>query len=485
MITSLLETSAALWPTKTALVCAGARHSYRELDERANRLANQLIGLGVVRGDRVAIWLENSVEAVIAFFAISKAGAVFLPIHCSTKTAKVTYILEDCAARVIITCRADFAIPAVHVVTEFDPNACNARPPVLGIDLDLAALIYTSGSSGKPKGVMLTHLNMETAVRSINAYLDNQSSDVIIGVLPLSFDYGLYQLLITCLVGATLVLEKSFAYPWALIEIMRRENVTGLPLVPTLAALLLQMDLSRCSLPSLRYITNTAASLPVAHIEALRIAFPGVAIYSMYGLTECKRATYLPPEELSMRPGSVGRAIPNTEVYLVDPGGNKLAHPAQGALVVRGAHVMKGYWNLPAETARMLRDGPLPGEKVLHTGDIFRSDAEGYLYFLGRTDDIIKSRGEKVSPREVEGVLCHMPQIAEAAVTGVADPILGQAIAAFVVAQPGIELLERHVWAYCRSRLEDFMVPKQVNIVPYLPRSPNGKIDWRSLGVSK
>src|SRR5207253_1029166 len=223
------------------------------------------------------------------------------------------------------------------------------------------------------------------AASSITSYLDSRPDDVVLSVLPLAFDYGLYQALMCAKVGATLVLEKSFTYPAVVLEKLKSEHVTGFPLVPTLAAMLLQMKhLTPAMFPDLRYLTNTAAALPRAHIERLRDLFPQAKLFSMYGLTECKRCTYLPPEQLAVRPESVGIAIPGTEAYLVDERGERVPPGVIGELVIRGAHVMKGYWGDEAATARVLKAGPHPWEKLLHTGDLFRADAEGYLYFVGR-----------------------------------------------------------------------------------------------------
>ena len=344
------------------------------------------------------------------------------------------------------------------------------------IDLDLAALIYTSGSTGTAKGVMLTHLNIVSAATSITHYLENTENDVILNVLPLSFDYGLYQLLMAFKLGATLVLERSFTYPGAVLERIGEEGVTGFPIVPTIAALLLQLDLSQFDLGSLRYVTNTAAALPVSHIERLRKLLPAAKLYSMYGLTECKRVSYLPPEQLDIRPDSIGRGMPNEEVYLVDDDGHRVSSGV-GELVVRGSNVMAGYWEMPEETARALRPGPFPGERVLYSGDLFRIDDEGYLYFVGRKDDIIKTRGEKVSPREVENALCGCEGIAEAAVVGVPDEILGHAVKAVVTLAAGSRLTERDIMRYCADHLEDFMVPRIIEIRPLLPKTGSGKID--------
>jgi len=270
-------------------------------------------------------------------------------------------------------------------------------------------------------------------------------------------------------------------YPRAILDTMAREHVTGFPIVPTICSILLQMDLGSYSFPDLRYLTNTAAALPIEHIRKLREALPNIKIYSMYGLTECKRVSYLPPDQLDIRPGSVGRGMPNEEVYVVGEDGNRVGPGVVGELVVRGANVMKGYWELPEETDKVLRPGPFPGEKVLYTGDLFRTDDEGYLYMVGRKDDIIKTRGEKVSPREVENVLYSHPKIAEAAVVGVPDSVLGNAICAFVGLKAGETLTEMDVRAFCVDRLEDFMVPKIVQFRESLPKSANGKIAKKEL----
>jgi acyl-CoA synthetase (AMP-forming)/AMP-acid ligase II len=240
-------------------------------------------------------------------------------------------------------------------------------------------------------------------------------------------------------------------------------------------------DLKPGAFPDLRYITNTAAALPPAHIQRLQELFPGVRLYSMYGQTECKRCTWLPPVELSRRPGSVGIAIPNTEAYVVDDIGERVEPGVIGELVIRGPHVMKGYWQDQAATDRALKPGPLPWEKVLHTGDLFRTDEEGFLYFVGRKDDIIKSRGEKVSPKEVESVIYALPGVREAAVVGVPDPVLGHAIKAVVALEPDVTLTRDDVIRHCAKHLEDFMIPKAVEFRAELPKSENGKIDRREI----
>ncbi|MGD1997039.1 MAG: AMP-binding protein, partial [Anaerolineae bacterium] len=509
LVNRFLQDSAERFPEKAALICGDRRLTYAQLDRQANRVANGLLAMGVRRGDRVAVWLPNSVEAVVAIFGILKASATFTPINPTTKPSKLTYILNDCAASGLFApgrqggeaARLLDEVPslrfatlcgkgadqtaAIRPETVIFPQLLDANSPTPpacpSIDVDLACLIYTSGSTGEPKGVMSTHANVVFAASSIIQYLENTPDDIVINVLPLSFDYGLYQLLMVFKFGGTLVLERSFAYPAAVLKRIEQERVTGLPGVPTLFAMLLQMDLSRFDLSSLRYLTNTAAALPVEHIRRLRRAFPWTRLYSMYGLTECKRTLYLPPEELDRRPGSVGIPIPGTEVWIEDEAGNRLGPGEVGELVVRGSHVMQGYWNNPEETAKWYRPGRYPAERLLYTGDLFKMDEDGFLYFIARKDDIIKSRGEKVAPREVENVLYQLSGVTEAAVIGLPNRLLGEAITAFIVCGDGHYLTERDVLRHCTQHLEDFMVPQRVEFRDSLPKTSSGKIQKSAL----
>ena len=485
-VEGFLRESALRFPEKTALVAGERRLSYRELAALARSVAGELRRRGLARGERVVLFLDNSPEAVAAVFGVLQAGGVFSVVNPGTKLDKLAYILNNCGARAVITeprlqalaAEAAKGAPSVAsmLVAPFTFDSSAKEGPG-GIDLDLAMIVYTSGSTGFPKGVMMTHRNVVAAATSITTYLESAPQDVVLSVLPLAFDYGLYQALMCVKAGATLVLEKSFTYPAVLLERLRREQVTGLPLVPTIAAVLLQLkDLRPGMFPRLRYITNTAAALPPAHIARLQELFPSTRIFSMYGLTECKRCTYLPPEDLVRKPGSVGIAIPGTEAYVVDEQGRRAPVHQTGELVIRGAHVMQGYWADPEASARALRPGPYPWEKVLYTGDLFRADEEGYLYFVARKDDIIKSRGEKVSPKEVETVLYELPGVREAAVVGVPDPVLGMAVKAVLAADPDAGLTARDVIRHCAARLEDFMVPKSVEFRESLPKSDNGKI---------
>lgn len=505
-----LHASARRLPDKVALVAGAGRHTYAELEARSNALAHALVRRGVQRGDRVVLFLDNSVEAVVAFWGALKANAVVSMVHPQTKAAKLAYILGDLRARALVTAAshsAVFATAASHsahletvVVAGFDParhafvrGACAwddalgegpaDRPPTRRcIDVDLAAVLYTSGSTGEPKGVMLTHRNMCAAAASISAYLENAESDVLLGCLPMSFGYGLSQMTTAFRSGARLVLEKGFAYPAQILEVMARERVTGFAGVPTIFAKLTETNGVRDhDLTSLRYLTNAAAALPEKHLVALRTLIPGARLYSMYGQTECTRCSYLPPGDVARKPTSIGVAIPNTELWLVDAQDRRVGPGVVGELVVRGATVMRGYWGRPEETAKKLRPGPIPGEQVLYTGDLCRTDEEGYLHFVGRTDDIFKSRGEKVAPKEVEAVLHQADGVVECAVVGVPDAALGAAIKAFVVLEEGRPFDERALRRFCQERLESFMVPTLFEPRTSLPRTANGKIDKKEL----
>lgn len=516
---SFLERSASAFPDKTALIVGSERLTYVDLDLRANRLAHALLRSGVTRGDRVAVFLPSSSLAVVAIFAALKAGAVFLPVNPTTKKKKLRYILADCNAKALVTTeqllrslegggitaaeapslkctvverRMDQESNAgsgdTRVLIDYgsviQDDGCPGEPPPGGAsEQDLASLIYTSGSTGAPKGVMLTHRNMVSATDSINAYIKNVYDDVIGGVLPLSFDYGLYQCFLAFQVGATLLLEKSFAYPVRTLETFSREGVTGFPIVPTIAALLLQLDLQQHDLGALRYITNTGAALPTSAIERIRKVLPRVEIISMYGLTECKRVSYLPPSEIDRRPDSVGKAMPNVDVWIEDKSGDRVATGEIGQLVVRGPNVMKGYWGLAEETDKCLGVDPATGYRVLYTGDLFRQDDDGYLYFVARQDEVIKTKGQKVSPREVEEVVLTLDGVVEAAVCGVEDDVLGQRVTAFVVLGKDVMLEASDVIAHCRRNLEDFMVPGRVEIRDALPKTDSGKVSKAQLKV--
>ncbi|HNR66940.1 MAG TPA: AMP-binding protein [bacterium] len=489
-------------PQKVAVKTDEGVLTYSELHDKSHRLAAYLLQKGLQKGDRVVLYMTNSLALCVSIYGVLLAGGAFVVVNPTTKKEKLWYIVSNCTAFAIITHQK--LIPDSQELSEnvpslrlllYDQRNSQAksleelvREPLAEvrwpriISVDLAALVYTSGSTGNPKGVTLTHLNMVSAAQSIITYLQNKPDDIVLNVLPLSFDYGLYQLLMVLTFGGTLILERDFLYPSEIISKLQAEKVTGFPGVPTIFALLFKMqELSTKSFPHLRYISNTGAALPEEFIKKLLELFPSAQVFSMYGLTECKRVAYLPPADIRRKPGSVGVAMPNCEVFILDDDLEPVKPGKAGELYVRGANVMQGYWNMPEETAKVLLPGRYPFEKVLRTGDIFKMDEEGYLYFLGRKDDMIKSRGEKVSPKEVENVLYQMEGIEEAVVIGVKDEILGQAIKAYIKTAPYRQIAGKEVIRHCAKYLENFCVPQIVEFVDSLPKSPNGKIDRRSI----
>jgi acyl-CoA synthetase (AMP-forming)/AMP-acid ligase II len=485
--------------------------------------------MGVKRGDRVGMWLNNSVELVVGIFGILKADAVFVSLSRLMKPEKAASLLNDCQAVTLITDaraigqgvgervkegaasvrnlvvvggRARNLVNGCGAVLDFEeivalgeeeirnsksetrnkfeipssnPDVSSSNQHSKNIDLDLACLIYTSGTTGESKGVMCDHSNVVFVTQSIVEYLRNSERDTTMCVLPLSFSYGLYQLTAMFAVGGTLVLEQSFAFPDMVLEQMAKERVTGFAGVPTIYSMILSMDLSKYDLGSLRYLTNAAAGLPIEHVKRLRQIFPKVDLYLMHGLTEVARTMYLPPSQTDARPASSGIPIPGTELWIEDDDGNRLPPGQVGELVVRGRNVMRGYWNAQEMTAKKFRPGPMQGERVCYSGDLFRMDEEGYFYFVSRKDDLIKCRGEKVAPREVENVLYRISGVLEAAVIGVPDPIMGQVVKAFIVA-PGMAMSEVDVISHCKANLEEFMVPRLVEFRNDLPKTSSGKI---------
>lgn len=503
LIDDLLREAAGRFSHKAACVCGERSATFGELDSDVDRFARLLVSLGVSPGDRVAVYLGNRIEAVVSVFGISRVGAVSVAINVATKPEKLCQLLDDCQAKVIILSQkhkpaldalgvepaaiscvilCDYngemsRSPIPYFPFEAAPNSPEASRFLCPNEDDLAFLIYTSGSTGQPKGVMHTHRSLLSAVMFIDEYLGYTSDDVILSVLAFPFTYGLTQLLLATLKGAKLVLEASFAYPYEIVRRIDHVKATVFPGVPMMFATLLQMkDISPEQFDSVRCVTSASAALPPAHIERLRGLFRKARIFSMYGQTECIRASYLDPDELERRPESVGQGIPGQEVVVVDKDGRPVGPGNVGELVVCGPHVMTGYWNRPEETAAVLEPGREPGVRVLHTRDLFRIDKDGFLHFVSRTDDIIKTRGEKVSPQEVENVILGGPGVLSAAVVGVPDPILGEAIKAFVVLAEEATVTERDILARCHRRLESYMVPKYVEFRETLPLTATGKI---------
>ena len=507
MIYDLFHTSASSRPEKLAVVGQSTRLTYDRLRYEAGRLSQELRRLGARNGDRVAVWMTNSAEAAVAIWAVFEAGCVLVPLRAASHLRTLRPLLASAEPRWLIV-GSELATPsagllgshsAIEKVLVWRPTAertqaadarsvrwtlaptgdstSQSRTTPHAEPSILAALIYTSGSTGEPKGVMLSHANMQSALKSVNAYLQIEPDDVIYSALPLSSSYGLYQLLIGLAVGATVVLDRSFAFPARSLSLAATEQATVFAGVPTMFAwmasspLLGQFDLSH-----LRILTSAAASLPVEHARRIRERLPQARLFVMYGQTECKRISYLDPADLERKPGSVGRGMPYQEHAVVDESGRRVPAGEIGELVVSGQHVMQGYWRNEAETKVKLRPIADGARDWLHTGDLFRIDEEGYLYFIGRKDDILKIGGNKVSPREIEDVLCQMPEVLEAAVVGIPDDVLGEAAKAYVVLRDGVACDAESVIRFCRARLRGFMVPIAVVFARALPKTELGKM---------
>jgi len=496
-------------PNKIAVQYKQKGYTYQKLLNDANKTAAWLIENNLKKGDRVAIFMSNTWSCVVSIYATLIAGGIFFLINNQTKKDKFVYILNDSHATFLLTESILSKIfssiisltPSIKGILYTGANLKNkiefkninqlehvlsennkVFKPHYIIANDLAALIYTSGSTGEPKGVMMRHSNMVFTTGSLVEYLRLDENEKIICAIPLSFDYGLYQLLMSVRIGATLILEHSFVYPTQIINSIIENKVTVVPFVPTMYATMLAMHIKKnIELPDVKKITNTAAALPEEYIPQLKEIFPNALIFKMYGLTECKRVSYLEPELLDEKIKSVGKAIPGTEMFLLSPDDKEVLPGEIGILHVRGPHIMAGYWNKPDMSAKMLKDWKIPEEKILCAQDWFIMDEEGFFYFKGRSDDIIKTRGEKVSPVEVENVLYGIENVLEAAVIGVPDDLFGSAVKAFIVLEQGKEMTKREIVQMCSTKLENFMVPKYVEFVSSLAKTNTGKISKKGL----
>jgi acyl-CoA ligase (AMP-forming) (exosortase A-associated) len=513
LIWHLLRESGRRFPEKEALVHGNDRLSYAEVLRRVNGLAAGLRSAGLHRGDRMGIYLEASVAQTISIFGISRAEAVYVPVNALLHAEQVMHIARDCGMKGLITTSASLAslaevlpqipsleflvvvgqgnAPAQLSVHRFEDFCASTLPDdwrETSIDKDLAAILYTSGSTGKPKGVMLSHANVVAGSRIVSTYLGITENDRILAVLPFSFDAGMNQLMTSFEKGGTCVLI-NFVFAREIVQVLIKEKVTGLAGVPTLWSLLAQPNstLAKQPLPNLRYITNTGGAMPQAVLRVLREALPTTQVFLMYGLTEAFRSTYLPPEELDRRPTSMGKAIPDTEILVLNDQGQLCKPGEPGELVHRGPTVSLGYWNRPEDTARALRPNPLlppemgDCEKVCYSGDVVKMDEEGFLYFIGRRDTMIKSSGFRISPTEVEEVLFQSGKVRGAAVIGIPDETLGQTIKAFVVPRDGDALDTNALLAYCAEKMPRYMVPKTFEVLSELPKTSSGKVDYPAL----
>lgn len=506
-------------PEAPALTQGATTLSYGQFAESVKSFSAGVLAHGVRRGERIAIFLEKRFEMVVACFGSAAAGTVFVPLNPVLKPEQVAHIVRDCGARVLVTsperwaglaeamagCETlqtlvltDSATPAAPAALRTIPwSAWQGARVQTGhrvIDTDVVAILYTSGSTGRPKGVVLSHRNMVAGAKSVASYLCNTAADSLIAALPLSFDAGFSQLTTSFHVGARVVL-LNYLLPRDVLNAMARERVTGITAVPPLYIQLATLEWPDAVRQNLRYFANTGGRMPRETLDKLRARVPNARPYLMYGLTEAFRSTYLPPEEVDRRPDSIGQAIPNAEILVLREDGTECAADEPGELVHRGALVGLGYWNDPEKTAERYR--PLPAgaggrdaalplpEVAVFSGDTVRRDAEGFLYFVGRRDEMIKTSGYRVSPTEVEEVLYATQLVGECAAFGVEHVHLGQAIHVVATPPPGVaEVDVDALLAECRRRMPAYMVPAGVEPRPGpLPRNPNGKIDRKLLST--
>ena len=520
LLPDLIRLSAERSPNLPAITHGKETVHYSELHDAVANFAGGLMNLGLQRGERVAIYLEKRFETVIASFGAPAAGGVFVPLNPLLKPEQVGYIMRDCNVRVLVTSPERLALLAdtlkqchdlrhVVVLDSAEPLPANgpvsysswsellATPQKRGhrvIDTDVVGILYTSGSTGKPKGVVLSHRNMVAGAKSVASYLENHSGDTLLAALPLSFDAGFSQLTTAFHVGARVVL-LNYLLPRDVIKAIEREKVTGLTAVPPLYIQLTQLPWPESITRHLRYFANTGGRMPRETLAALRNHLPESKPFLMYGLTEAFRSTYLPPAEVDRRPDSIGKAIPNAEILVLREDGSPCAPHEPGELVHRGALVGMGYWNDPEKTAERYKPLPLnaPGreaglvlpEIAVFSGDTVCMDEDGFLYFIGRRDEMMKTSGYRVSPTEVEEILYATRMVGECVAFGVDHETLGQAIQVIVTAPAGHEIDTAALLAECRVRMPAYMVPAGIEVRDGpLPRNPNGKIDRKTLSTA-
>jgi acyl-CoA ligase (AMP-forming) (exosortase A-associated) len=509
----LLDNSVERDPGKLAIVDGDAGYTYEDLLRQSDSLSAALQEAGVKRGDRVGVYMEKSWEAVVAMLAASRVGAAYVNINPLFKPPQVAYIARDCDVRVMIgdSAKLDDLEAGTVSGTAFykgDPPREEAAGGLADVaqvlrnggtprerqvsEVDLGTILYTSGSTGMPKGVATSQRNVVVGAQIVSTYLENTSEDRILSALPFNFDAGMSQFTTALRVGATLVLQRS-RLPGDLTKGLRRHEITGLTGVPPLWALLLRgaKSIEEEPLTHLRYIANTGGRIPQANLdELIRLLrdLSGTKIYLMYGLTEAFRSTYLPPEEVGRGSTCIGKAIPDTEILVINRDGQECAPGEVGELVHRGPTVAMGYWGKEEATIKAYRPNPLAPrelldvERVVYSGDLVRRDEEGFLYFLGREDNMIKAQGYRLSPEEVESLLVGSGLVREACAFGVPDPDTGQQVVAVVSLRDGAHegALER-IREYVVENGPPYMVPKAILVQDELPKTASGKIDRKGI----
>lgn len=509
--------SAAQYPARVALKHKSATYNYAELAGAIAKTAGQFSNVGIRRHQRVAIYLPKQLETVVSIFAASACGGVFVPVNPALKPVQVQHILLDCNVRVLVTSKdrldtlsavlADCTDLHTVLLTDSTESAqighvqikpyqqatdepavpAAILPRIATTDADMAAILYTSGSTGKPKGVVLSHRNMIVGAQSVSSYLENTADDVLLALLPLSFDYGLSQLTTAFLHGACVVL-LDFLLVQDVVKTIATHKVTGLAAVPPLWAQLAKAKWPEGAADSVRYLTNSGGAMPDALLTQLQAIFTNASPYLMYGLTEAFRSTYLPPADLPRKRGSMGKAIPNAEIVVVREDGSLCGPNEPGELVHRGPLVSLGYWNSPEKTAERFKFDPMLPRGIQHaplavwSGDTVKYDEEGFLYFIGRRDEMIKTLGNRVSPTEVEEVVYSLdPTLVDVAALGVPHPDLEQAIVVLFVVSDNRDIDTAQWLLRLKGLLPGFMVPKMLIQLAQMPKNANGKLDRKLL----
>ncbi len=473
-----------------AISAAGGECSYRELVDRASRFAAALTGAGLQEQDRVGIYLDKTPDSVVALYATWIAGGIAVPVNEGLRGPQLRHIIDDAGCRLLVSDRRKLrGLDPRHLGTTETLEVSYTGEPLgradrAGGDAP-AVLLYTSGSSGKPKGILISHANLLVGAEIVSDYLGLTSGDRILSVLPFSFDYGLNQLLCAVHRGARCVLQRSML-PADLCRSLQEQEITVLAGVPPLWIQLMQ-DISpfaEMQFPSLRILTNSGGVFPVDLVARYREKLPEARIFLMYGLSEAFRSSYLPPEEIHVRPESMGKAIPRCELFVLDDEGRECAPGEVGELVHRGPTVALGYWNAPEATAQVFRPDPIDPsreERVVYSGDLVRRDEEGFLYFVARRDQMIKSMGYRISPQDVEEQLRSSGLVAEVVVGARPDDVAGQAVVAHLVPVDADAFDEDELLRFCRREMPSYMIPAEINLHSTLPRTSTGKFDRKRL----
>lgn len=512
LVHTFIEEPAEDHSQKNAIFASEKWWTFQEVNAAANQLARLLKKQGLKRGDRVAILIENSLEYVVSYYAILKSGGITVALNTESTPEDIEFIAGDCGIRFLVTNTRFIQrvmahpqigspagslksrLPALETTFLWTSNRADADTGLRGailelpaslepespsnpglriIDLDIASIVYTSGSTGKPRGATLSHLNIVSNTWSIVEYLELTADDRIMAILPFYYIYGKSLLNTHFAVGGSVIIDNRFMYPNVVLQTMQKQGATGFAGVPsTFTILLRRSNLRSMTFPMLRYLTQAGGAMAPAIQKEVAKVFAPAKLFVMYGATEASaRLSYLSPEDLPHKWGSIGKAIPNVDLFIADTKGNPLSPGEEGEIVARGSNIMSGYWNHPEETDKVLKNG------LYYTGDLGKSDEDGFLFIIGRSKDMIKIGGNRVSAKEIEDAIYEHPAVIETAVIGVADDVLGEAPKAFLVTtKERRELIIGEMPQFLQERLAPYKIPRSYEIRDSLPKNESGKI---------